>query len=112
MCLISNTHPDSTDPPLDPWVPESHLTHSLKPETLGLTSHRDQGLIDRDTGILDRASPDGVELDGVLLGLTHHLGDHGEVRHLRRRPAELEHDGEQREVRERRRSRGRRRRRW
>ena len=44
--------------------------------------------------------PDGVELDGVLLGLTHHLGDHRQVRHLHRGPAELEDDDEESIVRE------------
>ena len=39
--------------------------------------------------------PDGVELDRVLLGLTDHLGDHGQVRHLHRGPAELEDDDEE-----------------
>ena len=39
--------------------------------------------------------PDGVELDGVFLGLTDHLGDHRQVRHLHGGPAELEDDDEE-----------------
>ena len=39
--------------------------------------------------------PDGVELHRVLLGLTDHLRDHRQVRHLHGGPAELEDDDEE-----------------